>query len=333
MIKPLDTDFSKHQYDKTAVSMLSDYFNINVAIVGGKSQLSQIQWFENLSLLAQQNLGLAHCVVHNQTARGAIDITCHNGGSASLVRPYANHVGAFSFAKGHDLSIRLNGQRLVGKKTLASGLHNSDYFVFRVFDKDERRRWVFLDLTQVEHKINRHYAGLIGLQIANPYDMTIDAEIPAEWILDEYATSKQLRSVLGFHNYALITNYWAASRSLIAIIKNQAQRKNHNLCYGLLKLENQVSMLELLWKKNISSIFEPRWDVEFWKYRSTQYTFGKQTLIDVISYYLQIANSSSLQLDQNSQVFRDCLTFSSHITSLYSNLEHPERFESGQCAE
>jgi hypothetical protein len=265
--------------------------------------------------------------MHNQTARGAIDITCHHGGSASLVRPYANHVGAFSFTKGKDLSIRLRGRRLVGKKVLASGLHNSDYYVFRVFDMAECRRWVFLDLTQVEHKIEPHYLGNIGMQIAEPHDMIIDAEIPAEWILDEYATSKQLQSALGFHNYGLITNYWAASKSLIAIIKDQSQRRKHNLSYELLKLEGQVSMLELLWKKNISSILEPMEGSDFWKYRNTQYTFGKQTLIDVIGCYLQIANSSSLQLDQNSRVFRDCLTFSSHITSLYSNLENPNLFE------
>ena len=331
MIKPLDADFSQTLlYNKFAVYTLSDYFNINVATDSVKDQL---QWFENLSLLAQQNLGLAHCVIHNQTARGAIDITCHNGGAASLVRPYANHVGTFSFAKINTDTIRLHGRRLTGKKNLASGLNNSDYYVFRVFDDTDRRRWVFLDLTQVEHSLTSHYSGNIGMQIAKPYDMTIDAGIPAEWILDEYATSKQLRSALGFHNYGLITNYWAASRSLIAIIKTQARRRNYNLSHELLKLEGQVSMLELLWKKNISSIFEPMGGIDFWKCRSTQYTFGKQTLIDVISCYLQIANSGSLQLDQNSRVFRDCLTFSSHVTSLYSNLEHPERFENTQCAE
>jgi hypothetical protein len=327
-MKSLDMDFSKIQeYNKSSVNLLADYFDINVS---DDNRENKLQWFYNLSKLAQKNLGLAHCVLHNQTARGAIDITNNYTGSYSLYRPYATNVGTFSFLKTFTDTIKISGNRLTGKKYLASGLKNSDYFVFRVLDENKNKKWIFLDFTQISHTIESHYSGNIGMEIADPQDLIIDADIPSEWILDNHVSPDKLRFSLGFHNYGLITNYLSACKALFEIIK-RAKMNNGNFGFELLKLENQIDLLDLSWEKNMLSIFEPMEGKEFWKARYTQYSFGKRTLIDCINLYLQITNSSSIQLDNKSQIFRDCLTFSSHVSSLCVNLENPERIETFQC--
>jgi hypothetical protein len=337
-MKTLDIDFSKTlSYDQSTMSKLADYFDINIAT---DNLEKQTQWFHNLSILAQQNLGLSLCLIHHHVALGAIDIiNQHLGVSTSdspyKIRPYAEHVGAFSFFKIKDIkqqhirdSIRLIGRRLTGVKLLASGLKNADYYILRVFDESNKKRWVFLDLTKIEYKIESHYDNTVGMRIAEPYDLNIDAELPAEWILDNYIPSEKLTRALGFYNYGQITNYWAASNALLELIKSRAKQKYLNIDYELLKFENQIDMLKILWEKNITSIFEPmKNNKNFWRVRHAQYSFGKRTLIDVINFFMQLAGSSSMQMNENSQMFRDCLIYSSHPVDLYSQLKYPELLE------
>ena len=67
MIKPISRDFSLvKEYDQSTASNLADYFDLDfVAQDPDQYRL----YFQNLKTLASQNLGLAHCVIHNQSAR------------------------------------------------------------------------------------------------------------------------------------------------------------------------------------------------------------------------------------------------------------------------
>jgi len=326
----MDINFNQvKQYDKSAVALLSDYFDMN--IVSDDVQI-RTKWFRNLSELAQQNLGLAVCVIHNHTSRGAIDIANQYLGSKSINLPYKDYVGSFSFAK-HVWNkdekfvrdtIRLTGNRLSGKKYLASGLKNADYFVLRVYDATGKKRWVYLDLSRVPHQLEPNYGKIIGLEIAEPYNLSIDAELPSNWILDAVAPTEELTLALEYYNYGQITNYWSASKALLEVIKKQAARKHYNLELEIGKLEKQVSSCELLWQEKLLSIgLAPR-NQDLVRNRSMQLAHSKKAMLDTINLFNQIATSSQMQLDTHSQMYRDCLLYLTHPNSFYSLLQYPD---------
>jgi hypothetical protein len=191
-----------------------------------------------------------------------------------------------------------------------------------MLDTEQQRRWVYIDLEQAPQQIINLRDNMLGMDAAKPADMEIDIELPDPWILDQYVPMSKLDWSINFHNYGLITNYTSNARALLDSAKDLSQQHGLNVDYNIKSLDLQVRVLESLWTINMPSVMQDL-SPEFWQPRYAQYQFGKKTLIDIIHLCLQIFNSTMLFNEgSENQTFRDALLFSSHITTLYRNLEN-----------
>ena len=315
-MKSLHKDFSEiTHFDQQVLTDLVDFFNLDFSLKNlGDYEL----WFQNLSALAQQNLGLAHCVIHNQAAHNVASIAVKHIPEFNYL--YTTRIGAYSFPRSHVDTLTLSGTRLSGKKFWASNLDVADYIILRMLDSNKVEKWIYLDLQKINHRIISNNFNPLGMKVAQAFDIEIDDDIPAEWILDNYVPKEELQAVVNFHKYGLITNYWSASKALLAYIEKIANERKYSLEYEIEKLRLQVNMLEIVWQKNMASLLDKR-DREFWYVRDTQHNFGKKTLLDIINLFMQLQNSRLC--DQNSfesQVFRDAVVFASHIENLYTTV-------------
>lgn len=315
-MKSLHKDFSGiTQFDQQVLCDLVEFFNLDFLLKNlGDYEL----WFRNLSVLAQQNLGLAHCVIHNQAAHNVASIAVKHIPNFKYL--YPDRIGAYSFPRSHVDTLTLTGTRLSGKKFWASNLDVADYIILRILDPNKIEKWIYLDLQKINHRMVTNNFNPLGMKVARAFDIEIADDIPAEWILDNYVPKEELHTIVNFHKYGLITNYWSASKALLAHIEKIANERKYSLEYEIEKLRLQVNMLEIVWQKNMASLLAER-NKEFWHVRDTQHNFGKKTLIDIINLFMQLQNSRLC--DQNSlesQVFRDAVVFASHIENLYTNV-------------
>ena len=317
---PLTTDLSDiKDFDHQTVSKLADHFDVDYL----SNDLDQYQqWFQNLSTVAQQNLGLAHCILHNQSARNLIAIAAQYHDHGDFHRDYSSQIGAYGVYNPVADSIVLTNTYLKGRKCWASQLHTADFIVLRVMDPDQHKHFVFLDPQQVDCDVLDNNFDSIGMKIAKASDLIIDANIPKHWILDHQSPNQELlQATNNFHKYGLITNYWSVSQALLNQIQNLCVRHKCQADFDIQKLELQVDVLRVLWEKNMPSLLEP-FNQSFWLTRDTQYNFGKKTLIDVVHLFMQIANSRLCDSHSlESRMFRDSIVFSSHIENLYKNIQ------------
>ena len=307
------------EFDGTAATQLRPFFDVDFV---ARDRDQYVRYFQNLSRVAYQNLGLAHCVIHNQSAHNVIKLALAQTNFDCYRKPYADHVGAFSFRKPPRTdNVVMQENRVQGIKKWASHLHNADFFVFRIADASQRRRWLFVDLRICPQKIINLRDNQLGMNVARPADIELDIDLPKEWIVDEHVANIELQRVLNFHAYGLITNYNSNARALLDQATKMANKYNYNVEYNLKSLDLQVKISEGLWTKNIDSVLEDYSD-EFWRIRDSQYEFAKKNLIDIIHFCLQIFNTDMFDIDNaDSQVFRDALIFSSHRThrDVFSN--------------
>lgn len=296
------------------VRRLAPFFDLAVAQEPAVCNL----WFHNLHDLARQNLGLAHCVLHNQTARNTSALK-------GLTPPYADSVGSYHFHKpGLDTMI-LQGSRLHGRAYWTSQLHNADYVVMRVQDDQACKRWVFVDLRCARVTISPSRFGVMGMPAARASDLELDMQVPDAWILDLGQDCQDLVQASNFYSYGLITNYLGVSQSLLDHMRDHCDRHKIQVTYDLDKFQLQIDMAHLGWRSNLHSVHLRKLDRAFWHARDTQYAFGKKILADQVGFYLQIFATRFCDVaDQESQVFRDALVMCSHITNLYKKLQHAE---------
>ena len=313
-MRPIEGNFNHiNIFDYSVVERLSDFFDIDFV---KQDQTEFKLWFENLKLIAEQNLGLAHSIVHNQTARNKINLMYHDTKLEIFNRPYKLNIGSYSFYKGFSLykpdTIVLQGTKIKGTKYWASHLDQADYIVLEAIDQARIVRVVFLNLKDVAHSIVKESAP-IGMKIAAPADIVVDDEIPPEWVCNQNLSMN--RKVSDFHYYGLTANYISCAKSLI----KQAQEQKFQVDYNLKKLILNTDTATLLWEKSFVDLFESAARPPAFK--SIQYQFAKKNLIDVIGFFLEIMNTG--MCDQESllsQTFRDAVTFSSHNLNLYKQL-------------
>jgi hypothetical protein len=308
-------DFTQiKKFDKELVGNISKFFDLSYV----KKDANEFRlWFNNLRYVAEQNLGLAHCILHNQSARNISNLAYSFTGDEEFNKPYTD-IGAYSFFKGfHNPDTRkilINGQHLTGIKHWASQLDTADYIVMNV------RHFtlpvvhlVYLNLHKVDAKIIPPESKPLGMEIALPYDIEVDLNVPKEWILTSNIVHKlEYGLVNNFHVYGLISNYISSTNALL----KQAEAFGYSIEYHIKKLKVNNDISALLWEKSLHTVFEgPYEQIDL------QYQFARKNLVDTISFFTEILNSGLCSKDtQYSQQFRDALTFSSHIKNLYNHL-------------
>lgn len=318
-MKKLEGNYSEvTEFNHETTIAIADFFDIN--FVQGDPE-EQRQWFINLKLIAEQNLGLAHCIVHNQSARNTINIAQSKTGLDIFYKSYANNIGAYSFFKGFSKfqpdTVVLNGNQLTGTKFWASQLSTADFLVLSVKDQNatgfKSVKKVFLDLKQIPHSITKSKASPMGMNVAFPCDITLDTQIPPEWILESCPLYDKVHS---FHFYGLIANYISCANSLV----NQAQSLGVNIEYELKKIKLNLDISTMLWENSFLEIFDDVNTEQFTRL-NTQYQFARKNLVDTTSLFLEVMNTGLCDLESpQSQKFRDALSMGSHLVNLYKHV-------------
>ena len=315
---PLTGDFSAVTvFDHAVVDQLADYFDLDYTA----NDIEQMDlWLDNLSLLAEQNLGLAHCVVHNQSARSCVSIAYHKTGREDFKRSFRSQIGAYSFYKGqnkhkHQIdSMQWNGNRLYGVKRWCSQLKVADYVVLKVALNPQNVLNIFVDLKQTPHEIRPSDFEPIGLDIARPYDLYIDSDLPADWLLSpylDYVTPNKL------HFYGMITNYIACGNRLL----RQASELGFAVEYEIKKLQLDLNIAHMLKKSSLPILLDADLGKSF-SVINPQYQFARKSLIATISFFLEVMSTGLCDAQSaRSQCFRDALTMGSHVVSLYRHVD------------
>jgi hypothetical protein len=309
-------------FDRETLKILKPYFDLNIATC--KSEQRRL-WFENLFALAQHNLSVAHCVQHNHYPRLHIETKFKDSSYPDFYDPvYENQIGCFSNFKSAD-TMRLEDTTVSGTKHWISLVDRASFGIFRVPVKDTEA-YVLIDFQTVKPKIDMSYTTPIGMQIARPGSITIDEYcLSPEHILGYrkyHENSPEFFHITNLSDYCFVTNYVGLVVALYKDLENYVQNNKINIDYNLRRMGLRVSAMVMAWQDNLSSLETNVPTDEFWHRRNTQYTTGKDTLLDLISLILQIGDSRWLDATSpHNQRFRDALTFSSHMKPLQRNLE------------
>jgi len=275
------------------------------------------QHFQNLLLIGQQDLSLAHCIHHNHVARLAIKTSsCKLGNDYLDSRAYHEVVCGYSAVKLID-TVELNNQQLSGYKSWLSNLACADLVVIQVPNKDHRVN-VYVNLTTTPHAIEANHPGAIGMKGAAAGAVSFDcAIIDSDAILgrsehpETFATSN-------YASYAFITNHLAIIIGLYNQLMSYPMANDTRLEHQLKTLELEISALKMLWRENLPSVMATQGTDEFWHKRNTQYALSKKILLDLIHTVLELGihdfiNDSS----PTSNRFKDAITFVTHMKPLY----------------
>lgn len=314
-------------FDRQALKSLRAYFDLNLATC---SQDLRNLWFQNLFVLAQHNLSIAHCVQHNHYPRLHVEVKFRNGSYPSFYDPvYENQIGCFSNCKSAD-TMRLDGTEITGTKHWISLVDRADFGIFRVPCGDTEAL-VLIDFNAVQPKIDMDFTTPIGMEIARPGSITIDKFcLPPEYILDYkkyHENSSEFFHITNISDYCFITNYVGLLVALFRDLENYVRTNSVEIQFELKKIALKISAICMTWQDNLESTKITTPTDEFWNRRNTQYTLGKETLLELINLILQIGDSRWLDAKSpNNQRFRDALVFSSHMKPLYKNLAEQHFF-------
>lgn len=269
-------------------------------------------WFNNLLRLAQHNLGIAHCIQHDATARRLL---------SPAVSQFKNAIGCYSSTKRID-TLQLKDNVVSGSKYWISNLHVADYGIMRM-PAGDAEAYVLFDFSL--NSFDRDFTNMqIGLEQAKPGTLIVDHyDVPTGYILGYRSFSDNhspIAQTLTFHDYCFITNYLGCIIGLFDHITEYANKNNIKLEFELNKFKLEISVLKMLWQDNLAKFSDTITDL-FWQRRNTQYTQSKNILIQLITLGLSIGDSTWVSDHaSHNQQFRDALVFSTHMSSLYKNL-------------
>ena len=306
-------------FDKQTLKKLEPYFDLNFA---SANLDEKTQWFNNLLTLAQYNLGVAHCVHHNATARYVMQLKFNNNMPEFFKNEFAESIGGYSGAKSSD-TLKLNGNKLNGQKNWISNLHQADYCISRI-KSDDTEIFVLVDMAKLKDSII-FVNDQLGMEIATPGSFNaVDYIIPDDHILGHRSlvdNDSTLAGVSNFHGYCFITNQLGCIVGLYNMIAETSSKNKFDISHELSKFKLEISALKFMWLENIASIDESKIDNSFWHKRNTQYNQSKNILVKLIALGLEIADSSWTNASgPGNQRFRDALVFATHMQSLAKGL-------------
>ena len=320
MIEPL-AQTAVNSFNRHTLTVLKPYFDI------GPDSGQKDLWYRNLLVLAQHNLGVAHCLFHHWGAR--IHLMNPRVGTDNRdfrLGQFDEQMGCVSNAKSTDdsrLEMINDTATVTGNKHWVSNLAQADFGVFSVSHLDHEAV-VLYDFTDNLHNIKMHNTP-IGMEIAAAGSVIDNHyKVPAGYILGyRYVnTNNKFSSISNLIDYAFITNYLGVITALFKDLKQWATERNIDIKSQLRSLELDIATLKLLWDCNLDTVYATTLTDHFWHKRNTQYTQSKKTLLSLIELALRAGDPRWLDRDSTGagQRFRDALVFSSHMQTLYHNL-------------
>lgn len=321
MIETLST-VEVSTFDKNTLKILKPYFDLNLTEC---SREQRVHWFQNLFVLAQHDLSVAHCVQHNHHPRQHIEVKFKGRSYPDFYDPvYENQIGCFSNFKSSDTMV-LDGNKISGTKHWISLVDQADFGVFRV-PMGDTEACVLIDFNAAKPRIDFSHSTPIGMTVARPGSITVDnLTLPQDHILEyrKYQdNSKEFFHILSMSDYCFITNYVGLLVALHKDLETYVERSKIDVDFEVRKIGLRVAGLIMSWQDNLPSLEIVAPNDEFWRKRNTLYTQNKDALLDLIHLILQVGDSSWLDAKSpTNQRFRDALSFSSHMKPLYKNLK------------
>lgn len=314
MIVPIGK-YRPDTFNKDTLVDLKPYFDLDFA----QATTSDCQqWFENLYQIAKHNIGIAHCVNQHQSSRNFLNV------ADRFLYDYTEKLGCVSTY--HDIdTIAIDNNIVSGTKHWITSLSQADYVVCKVgHHSNPNRCLLFIDLAQVNHTIDNNNFDPIGLKIAKPMSLILEAQsFPSEWILHQGAFKPQdpQNSLLSFIKYAFLTNFLGCAVGLFQSILGITVEKQYHLDYQLKSIESQLVLLKNNWKDNFNFAKIDTLDKAYWVWHDAQYTQTKQCLVDMLKLIIEIGNSRFYDSnDKVSQQFRDAVIWASHGKSYYEQV-------------
>ena len=311
MVKQLNA-IDINSFNLDSLKVLKPYFDIKLAHT---TQDHREQWIQNLLVLAQHSVGIAHCVQHNHIARVCREITGSDAGA------YDRVIGCYSGNKGPDTLI-LHNHTANGTKHWISILDQAHYAVLRGIDQQDRKVFLLFEFDKIPHTIDMEVFNPIGLEIARPGAFTVDqVELPNSCILGYHGT-EEMAVVSNFVDYTFITNYLGCMISLYQDLESYANENNCGVAHELNKIRLSIAALKMMWEDNLYTLDIPVLSNQQWHRRNTQYAQGKAVLLSLITMVLELGYSYFLDArSPYSQRFRDAMMLSSHMKPLYKNAQ------------
>lgn len=319
--KLIKTDVA--EFNKRTLKELKPYFDLDILIC---DPAERYQWFRNLRTLAQHSLGIAHCIHHNHYPRLHIANKFRNKQYPDFYDPaYENMIGCWSGWKSAD-QIRLDGTIITGTKHWISMVDQADFGLFKI-PVNDTEAVVLINFADAKPAIDMTYASPLGMEIARPGSVNIEKyNLPDYSILgykNYYEINPEFSHISNFSDYCFTTNYLGLILSLYEELRCYIEeRKITGIDFVFKKLGLEISGLVMIWEDNLPSVDIAVPDDVFWHRRNTQYTMGKNVLINLIGLVLQVGDPLWLSSSSpRSQKLRDALTFCSHMRTLNKNLQ------------
>jgi len=305
-----------------------NYFNVDLVNTNAEEQ---IQWYKNLFYLTTDvDLGLAHSIQHNQSARNYVYNSTNDKLIARIFNsPWETTIGADVEAKpSSSVTIKEldNGYLIDGNVNWLTNLEVADYVTIPVFDENRNRFKVVIDLTEHQHKINSDWNLSLGMKVAQPASLILDnVIIPNDCCMGDYSYPNKFHYAEVLNGISFVTNMTgnivAMYREIIQFAKqNDMQRDLH-----IIDLENDVFVALKKWLDRLEQFKTPETlstSEMYWHEHLQLYVFGKKTLLKAVSVSRLLGIQSQLYEGESSRVFRNAITFTSHMFKIqnYNNL-------------
>jgi hypothetical protein len=233
---------------------------------------------------------------------------------------YENLIGCYSNVKAAD-QVKLVDHTISGAKHWISMAHLADYGIFRI-PVNNTETYVLIDLNTAKPEISSDFAQPFGMEIAQAGSVVFDNYIVPDWGIlghyDFYDNSSEFAHISNIADYGFITNYLGLITALYKELTSYLEQRKITHDTELKQLGLNISVLVMLWQDNLSTLEKSLSNDKEWHRRNTHYTMSKKILIDLIA--LVLKSCDSRWVNSSNQRFKDALTFSSHMRSLYNNL-------------
>jgi hypothetical protein len=299
------------------------YFDVDLT---ASKPNEQIQWYRNLFWLTTDiDLGLSHAIQHNQSGRNYASMSSNKGICDSVfnakwelsigcdvdVKP-SNHVSIKKAANGYVIN---------GTTNWLTNIEVADYATISAHDADGIRHKVVIDLSNIEHTLDTNWGGSTGMRMAQPASLILDnVLIPHDCCLGKYGYPNVFHANEVLHGIAFITNMVGNVYALYREINVFAKANNRQRDYLMIDLELDVFAILNRWLSRLNQFHTPselNASESYWNEHIHLYLFGKKTLLKAINVSRTFGIQGQLLANgAESRVFRNAITFSSHMFKL-----------------
>lgn len=316
--------FDENGYlDNSVLAEFEEYFDV----VLSKAPLQeQMQWYYNMFKVGVHiDTGFAHVLQHHHTTREYISY-CNDAELAkkAFSGNYGSVIGANTDRKpsnGATIEPVNGGYILNGEVPWATNALTANYLITICLDKsDNVLKRVLVDLDKTENVVGHPFSKPIGMSYARPGVITFDNQlIPREWqigVVDWPVWDESMFKLRVLTSLCFLTNMTANIQALFNEVEEFALKQQRHNEIGFIKVKNSVMTAIDVWINRLQQYDSIKNDQLFFQSYHQIYVFGKKTLLEVINLSRELGIQKHTFDGEPSRVYRNAMTFSSHMTKI-----------------